>query len=104
VSAVPGASADNERVGIGAASGLEQRLFDGTDGHTNRKIGADRALEIGDASAGLLPCGRVEGAFEIQLAPQVRIAGLDGVKNGELAANFGGDVHGETEDSFGIGT
>lgn len=69
----PRTSADYQHLGVKSSSSLKEGFLDGADDDSNRSLGPNSALQIGDALGGALPFLRLNLFLQVQLNGQIAI-------------------------------
>ena len=93
-------SSDNQQIGIESPGSFKQRILDGADNDTHRRLGPNSSLQIGNALTGFLPFFRLNFFLKIQANGQTGVGSLDSMNNVEVTAGFRRCLMGETEKSF----
>jgi hypothetical protein len=64
-------SADYQRIGVKSSSSLKEGFLDGAGNNSNRRLGPNSALQVGDALGGALPFLRLNFFPQVQLNGQI---------------------------------
>ena len=93
-------SSNYQRVSVKSPRSLEQRFLDRAGNNSNRRIGPNASLQIGNTLARFLDFVKLNLFLELQLHRKVGIGGLDGMNNLEVTARFRRCLMGIAEHSF----
>ena len=90
-------SAGYQHVGVKTSNSLKEGFPNGAGNNSNRRLGPNCALQVGDALNGALPFLRLNLFFQAQLNGRIAIGSLDGMNEVEIAGHANRHLMGKAQ-------